>query len=451
MGSGKSDLSRRVRLRKLLAVQVRLEFVHRLRRVGCFGPLALGLGLLLAGCTACAGRRQSAGWTRFEFSEPQMGMEFRVVLYAPDAGTARHAVNAMYRRVTELNLILSDYEEDSELTQLNRTAGSGRAVRVSPDLWRVLEEGQEWAQRTHGAFDMTVGPVVQLWRRARRQHELPSRDRLERARAAVGYAYLELDPPRRAVRLTRPGMRLDLGGIAKGYVLDEAVRVLERHGLRRVLLQAGGDLVVGDPPPGRPAWRVETSSASGPGAPPAQSLLLRRCALATSGDLFQYVEIDGVRYSHIVDPRTGLGLTDHSQVSVIARRGMTADALATALSVLGPSDGIALVEDTSGAAARVVRKVSGRWEIWESRRWARYPVPAGPPPSSAEAALGRLSPASQGSCCRPACSCLRWAGEAKDGRRHAGLRRPTGRGSARSGSRLALRLLCSDPWRPWAG
>lgn len=350
-----------------------------------------------------------------------MGMEFRVVLYAPDAAAARQAVDAMYRRVSALNLVLSDYEEDSELTRLNRTAGSGRAVPVSLDLWRVLVEGQRWAQRTHGAFDMTVGPVVQLWRRARRQHELPPPDRLERARAAVGYVYLELDPPRRAVRLMRPGMRLDLGGIAKGYVLDEALRVLEQHGLRRALLQAGGDLVVGESPPGRPGWRVETTAPDGGGAPPPESLLLRRCALATSGDRFQYVEIGGVRYSHIVDPRTGVGLTDHSQVAVIARRGMTADALATALSVLGPSNGIELVEATPGAAARVVRQPSGRWEIWESRRWGQYRVAGSAPRSTAGRARLRSSLVSQGSCCRPAGSCLRWTGEAKDGRMHARL------------------------------
>lgn len=343
-----------------------------------------------------------------------MGMEFRLVVYAADARTARQAAGAVYRRVSELNQVLSDYEEDSELTRLNRTAGSGQAVPVSPDLWRVLVEGQQWAQRTQGAFDMTVGPVVQLWRRARRQRELPPPDRLERARTAVGYTWLELDRHRRTVRLTRPGMRLDLGGIAKGYVLDEALRVLEQHGLRRALLQAGGDLVVGDPPPGRTGWRVETTSPSGAGAPPPQSLLLRRCALATSGDLFQYVEIGGVRYSHIADPRTGLGLTDHSQVSVIARRGITADVLATAISVLGPRDGIALVEATPAVAVRVVRGPSGRWEIWESRRWARYLATADAPQRPSPMARVRLPTAVPASCCRPASSCLRWAGEVGD-------------------------------------
>ena len=353
---------------------------ERLLLGGGWSRCLLVAGAVAFGGTACLWGREAPELARFEFAEPQMGMEFRVVMYAREAGAAREAAAAMFRRVAELNLVLSDYEEESELSRLNRTAGSGQAVPVSRDLWRVLEAGQRMAELSQGAFDMTVGPAVQLWRRARRQRELPSPERLERARAAVGYAYLELDGRTRAVRLTRPGMRLDLGGIAKGYVLDEALRVLEAHGVRRALVQAGGDVAVGDPPPGRSGWRIELPWPEGAREGATQWLLLRRCALATSGDVFQHVEIDGVRYSHILDPRTGVGLTDHSQVSVIARTGMVADALATTVSVLGPLEGMALVERAKGVAARVVRLENGRWETWESLRWRRYraPEPAGP-------------------------------------------------------------------------
>jgi thiamine biosynthesis lipoprotein len=324
----------------------------------------------LAGCAT--GSNAVPVGSRYEFARPQMGMEFRLVIYAPTRRDAEDAAAAVFERVEQLNNLLSDYEEESELSRLNRTAGTGRWVPVSRELWEVLEHGQKMAAMSGGAFDVTVGPVVQLWRRARRQRELPDPDRLQRALAAVNWRLLELDPKGRRVRLRRSGMRLDLGGVAKGYVMDEALAVLRQRGLTRAMVQAGGDLAVGDPPLGRAAWRVrltgwETLPEAGP-----SHVLLKRCALATSGDLFQFVEINGVRYSHIVDPRTGVGLTNHALVFVIASRGMTADALSTAVSVLGPEAGLRLVDSTSGAAARVVMNVSGETRTWETRRWSRY-------------------------------------------------------------------------------
>ncbi|MFM8360485.1 MAG: FAD:protein FMN transferase, partial [Verrucomicrobiota bacterium] len=241
----------------------------------------------------------------------------------------------------ELNRILSDYLPESELNRLSATAGTGVEVPLSPSLATVLLAAQEIAGGSHGAFDATVGPVVQLWRRARRQRQLPDPARLETARAAVGWTHLVLtgrpgSPGGVRGRLLKPGMRLDLGGIAKGYALDEAARILREHGLRAFLVAGAGDLVAGDAPPGTRGWRVELPPLDAPDAPPSQFVLLHGAALCTSGDLFQHVEIDGRRYSHIVDPRTGVGLVDHSLVTVIGRTGMETDALATAASVLPP-------------------------------------------------------------------------------------------------------------------
>jgi thiamine biosynthesis lipoprotein len=217
-----------------------------------------------------------------------------------------------------------------------------------------------------------VGPCVNLWRRARRQHQLPDPERLAQARQAVGYQHLRLNPKRRTVELLVPNMRLDLGGIGKGYAVDEALRVLRQKGIASALVEGGGDVAVSDPPPGKKGWRFNLSSLDVTNAPPARFLLLRHAAISTSGDLYQRLEIDRKRYSHIVDPRTGIGLTDHSLVSVVARDSITADSLTKVASVLGPEKGLRFIESTRGAAARILRDPGQKVEVYETRRFQRY-------------------------------------------------------------------------------
>jgi thiamine biosynthesis lipoprotein len=240
-------------------------------------------------------------------------------------------------------------------------------------LWQVLARARDISERSGGAFDVTVGPIVRLWRRARRQHEFPSADRLEEARQLVGYQMVRMDPKHRSVELLKPGMRLDLGGIAKGYAIDQALLELRKHGIPRALVDAGGDAGVGNPPPDRPGWRIGIARLE-PETAPNRFLCLSNCGVATSGDTFQFVELGGRRYSHIVDPRTGIGLTDHSNVTVVAPDATTADALASAISVLGPEKGMQLVEQMPGTAALILRAPEGRLETYESCRWKQLPV-----------------------------------------------------------------------------
>jgi thiamine biosynthesis lipoprotein len=314
----------------------------------------------------------SVNLMRYEYQQPQMGVPFRMVLYAPDQPSARAAAEAAFARIRQLNDIMSDYEPDSELSRLARTSGQGCAVRLSPDLWRVLNHAQNLSARTGGAFDVTVGPLVNLWRKARRDRQMPDPIRLARALEAVGYQHIKLDAPHHAVLLEVPNMRLDLGAIAKGYATDQALKVLRKRGIERALVAGAGDMAAGDAPPGRPGWRIELAPPDVTNAPAARYVLLRRMALATSGDAFQHVEIDGQRYSHIVNPRTGIGLIDHSLVTVIAKDCMTADSLATAVSVLGPTAGLDLVENTRCTAARIIRKLGDTVEQIESAGFGRF-------------------------------------------------------------------------------
>lgn len=279
---------------------------------------------------------------RYVFQQVEMGVPFRITLYAGSKRLANDAADRAFARISQLNAVCSDYDMQSELMQLCRKAEPGKPLPISDDLRSVLAQAQCIACRTEGAFDITVGPYVRLWRRARRRKELPSAKRLAESAERVGYEHLKLDAGQ--ATLEKPGMLLDLGGIAKGFACQEARRILQQAGITRALIDGGGDLVAGDPPPNQPAWTIGISPGRQPEERPTEFLKLSRTAVATSGDAYQYVEIDGIRYSHIVDPHTGLGVTRRSRVTVVAPDGATADALASACSVLAPPDALRLIE-----------------------------------------------------------------------------------------------------------
>ena len=309
---------------------------------------------------------------RYEFDQPEMGVPFRIVLYAPNPSVASLAATSAYRRIKQLNDIMTDYDSASELSRLSQTSGKGQAVRVGHDLWVVLQRAQALAERSGGAFDVTVGPCVNLWRQARRQGTLPDPARLAKARQSVGYKHVKLDPAGRTVTLLVPDMRLDLGGIAKGYAVDQALHVLGRFGVGCALVSGGGDLAVSSPPPGKPGWLIELPPLDASNAPPTRFVLLSHAGLSTSGDLFQRLEINGQRYSHIIDPRTGIGLTDHSLVTVIAPDDFTADSLTKVMSVLSPKEALRFIKDTPHIAVRIARQPGDKIEMYESRQFRHY-------------------------------------------------------------------------------
>jgi thiamine biosynthesis lipoprotein len=321
--------------------------------------------LLLAVCESRADDLE-----RFVFEKAEMGVPFRITLYAADEPMARAASDAAFARVEVLNSILSDYDPDSELSQLSRTSGQGRSVPVSEDLWRVLACSQGMAERSDGACDITVGPLVNVWRRARRKQELPSPELIAEMRQRVGYQQLRLDPARKTAELLVPEMRLDVGGIAKGYAVDEAMKVLKAKGVQSALVVASGDMAASAAPPCKPGWRIEVAALDAPDAPPPRFVWLRNSAVSTSGDTFQRVEINGVRYSHIVDPHTGLGLTDHSLVTVLGPDCLTTDSLETTISVLGPERGLQLIAETPATAVYIVRKPGEHVEVFDSPNWS---------------------------------------------------------------------------------
>jgi len=315
---------------------------------------------------------------RFEYVAPKMGTVFRMVMYAPDQATADKASAAAWARVDQLNAMLSDYDPNSELSKLGQRTLSGpmtEAVPVSDDFYRLLEDSIEAAKESEGTFDITVGPLSQLFRRARRQETLPSPARIAEAKKSVGYQYIKLDEAHHAVQLLAAKMRLDVGGIAKGYTSMAVLKVLrEQFGINSALCGAAGDVAIGDPPPGKAGWIIGLEQLDASASSRGAYVQLRNYGISTSGDTERFVIIDGIRYSHIIDPRTGYGLTNRINVSAIAPNDTLADWLAAAVCILGPEKGLALVERTPGAAARITKVEGDGIKVWQSRRFNDFVV-----------------------------------------------------------------------------
>lgn len=300
----------------------------------------------------------SKGLERFEFEGIEMAVPIRIVLYAPDSETARKAADEALARFHDLNGSLSDYDENSEIRKFCDNALPEEFIRVSSDLWNVLRRAVWHAELSDGAFDPTVGQVVRLWRHARKSHRLPPANRLAETLQTVGWKNILFDESNHAIALSQNGaknhVRLDLGGVAKGYAVDEALRVMRLSGVSRALVDAGGDIGLGDPPPGKTGWTIAVASLK-KGEKPTDFWILSNCGVANSGDMFQFAEIDGKRYSHIVDPKTGLGLTNRLTVSVVAPNAVDADALASAVSVLGPERGMKLIESLPDTEVQILQ------------------------------------------------------------------------------------------------
>lgn len=279
----------------------------------------------------CAPTALAQPLQRYEFSEPKMGTTFRLVFYADGTEKAERVAEAAFTRIDELNDIFSDYQEDSEVSRLSQSAGTGEKVPVSSELWEVLRYAKQLSRVGSGAFDVSIGPLSKLWRRAFRQMEFPDVEKIFEAKALVDFRKIKLYRKKQRVKLRMPGMRLDLGGIAKGYTVDAVYRVLQANGIHRALVDGGGDIYAGDPPPGQPGWEIRLVSAEGQAA---NRILLVRRAVASSGSTYKYLEWQGERYSHIIDPRTGFGITETDIINVAADNCMQADAFASTLSIL---------------------------------------------------------------------------------------------------------------------
>ena len=301
----------------------------------------------------------------FESVEPHMGTLFRIKVYANNQQSAESAFHAAFARISELDNILSDYKPDSELSTSTRVPG----FHAGSDLAVIIEASQRLSEQTGGAFDITVGPLSQLWRKARKESRQPDPAAISSARDRCGYRMLHLSEATHLITTERPDMQLDAGGIAKGYAADEALAVISKLGMRSALVAASGDLAFSDAPPGQSGWKIGVDSLDAADKPFTRILLLHNAAVSTSGDTEQFLQSNGQTYSHIINPNTGMGLTTHIAVTTIAPTGLLADPAATAVSVLGCEPGLAFVESQPYLAAFILEREQGATHIAESLRF----------------------------------------------------------------------------------
>ena len=264
--------------------------------------------------------------TRIETQRPLMGTLFRVITYAEDEEAGHAAMEEALDLAEDFADRATDYDRRSELNQLTDTR-IGEAVKVSPELYEVIALGVKLAEETEGVFDPTLGPLTHLWRTMRRTGAKPDEEELAAARERCGIEFLKLDDEAQTITVLREGMQLDLGGIAKGFAADLIFDHLKSKGLPVTLVAVAGDLRMGDSPPDKEGWTVGLRTFN---LTPVKTIELSNCAVSTSGDLFQKVEIGGETYSHIIDPRTGMGLTTRRAASVIMSEAKLTDPLATA-------------------------------------------------------------------------------------------------------------------------
>jgi len=259
-----------------------------------------------------------------------MGVEARLVFFDSAPEHARRAADAAYLRLADLDHSLSDWKRDSELNLLCELGSKG-AVGFGKDLTVVLGMALDLAAETDGAYDPTAGPIIRLCRSSGGN---PSGNELAEARKHVGYERVHLDRKRSVAWLEMPDMRLDLGAVAKGYAADQALAVLQGLGIASAMVELGGDLALGEPPPGTTGWRIQTEC--GPGGSAGELLVLSRCGVATSSNGTAGDPAGGTRPTYLVDARTGLAIQERRCVTAIAPDGASADAMATIGCLLGP-------------------------------------------------------------------------------------------------------------------
>jgi thiamine biosynthesis lipoprotein len=303
-----------------------------------------------------------------------MGTFARVIIIANDKETAQTCAKNAFEEIDKVDNLMSAYKEDSEISLVNKEAFQ-KEIPVSESTYEVLQKSVEFGKLTDGAFDITLGPLIALFRNEKETQITSTQEEIEQTQSKVGYEKLILNEQNRTVKFDIDGMKLDLGGIAKGYAIDKAFEAIKKSGALGAMVDIGGDVrCFGQPSKGKENWVIGIQNPDLKENTTSSIILKLKIlegAITTSGDYQQFAVIDGKRQSHIIDPQTGSGAEGPSSVTIITDNATDADALATAVSVMGIEKGLALIEKLPNTEAILLSSQPGS-EIIKSSGAGKY-------------------------------------------------------------------------------
>jgi len=270
---------------------------------------------------------------KFSYSEMKMGSAFNLIIVSADSNKANHLARKSYELVDSLNHIFSNYDSSSELSKINASAGL-LPYKMSTAMLDLVQKSQYAYIQSKGAYDISIGPLSSLWRNARKAKLFPEASTVLATKKLVGFAQIKINKRLGTIFLPSVDMQLDFGGIAKGYIAQWVINFLKANGIQQALVDAGGDIVMSGAPLNQQGWLIGVNLPETTDDLLNKKLQLSNCSVATSGDVYQFIEYKGVKYSHIINPLTGYGVTNLRNVTIIAKTGATADWLATACSIL---------------------------------------------------------------------------------------------------------------------
>jgi thiamine biosynthesis lipoprotein len=263
----------------------------------------------------------------------KMGSAFNLIIVSADSNKANHLARKSYELVDSLNHIFSNYDSSSELSKINASAGL-LPYKMSRAMLDLVQKSQYAYIQSKGAYDISIGPLSSLWRKARKAKLFPEASTVLATKKLVGFAQIKINKRLGTIFLPNANMQLDFGGIAKGYIAQWVINFLKANGIQQALVDAGGDIVMSGPPLNQQGWLIGVNLPETTDQLLNKKLQLSNCSVATSGNVYQFIEYKGVKYSHIINPLTGYGVTNLRNVTIVAKTGATADWLATACSIL---------------------------------------------------------------------------------------------------------------------
>jgi thiamine biosynthesis lipoprotein len=299
-----------------------------------------------------------------------MGSSFNIIFYHTNSAEALSLSKECFLIVDSLNNIFSDYSAESEVGKLALQTNQ-TDIKISDELFSMIVRSKDAWERSGKTFDITIGALTQLWRKAKKENRFPSEAEIKAAKELTGFKNLIINESSKTISFKKSGIRLDFGGIVPGYVAQRVIEFLKTKNINSALVDASGDIVMGDAPPGKDGWTIGVNLPESENELWDKKLELNNCAVSTSGDVYRYTIHNGIKYSHIIDPKRGYGVTSQRNVTVITKYGADADWLATACSILPIKKALKLAKKEH--AAILIATMNGEKIItYKSKSFDKY-------------------------------------------------------------------------------